>query len=92
MNTVSSFDLCYTRCGQAGDHLEKGRQKDCKAQCEERLSELVLFSLKKKRLNRDLSTMVKYLKDGYRKDRDPIFPRNHMEKMRGKGLRQGTFQ
>ncbi|KAK4806645.1 hypothetical protein QYF61_021241 [Mycteria americana] len=50
---------------------------------EERLRELGLLSLEKRRLRGDLITMFQYLKGGYKED----FTRNHMEKMRGNGYK-----
>ena len=55
--------------------------------CEERLGDLGLFSLEKRVLRGDLTTMIHYLKGGYKEDEDSIFTRSHMEKTRCNGFK-----
>ncbi|PKU40764.1 hypothetical protein llap_8936 [Limosa lapponica baueri] len=61
---------------------------------EERLRELDLFSLEKRRVRGDLSTVFQYLKGGYKEDGDCLFTRSHREKTRGNSskLLQGRFR
>ncbi|PKU43587.1 reverse hypothetical protein [Limosa lapponica baueri] len=54
---------------------------------EERLRELGLFSLEKRRLKGNLITMFQFLKGGYKEDGDSLFTRGHMEKMRSNGYK-----
>ena len=76
------------------DSLEKVQRRATKMikglgslPCEERLRELVLFSLERRRLRGDIITMFQYLKCGYREDEDSLFTRSHMEKTRGHGYK-----
>ena len=61
---------------------------------EDRLRELGLFSLEKKRLQGDLSGAFQYLKGGYRKEGDKLFSRVCCDKTNGKGfkLKEGRFR
>jgi len=54
---------------------------------EERLRELGLLTLEKRRLRRDLITMFKYLEGGCKEDGDSCFTRSHMEKTRCNGYK-----
>lgn len=54
---------------------------------EDKLRELGLFSLEKRRLRGDLITMYYCLRGSYKEDGDSLFTRCHMEKTRGNGYK-----
>ena len=62
--------------------------------CEDRLRELRLFSVEKRRLRGDLTAAFQYLKEAYRKAGEGLFIRARSNRMRGNGfkLEEGGFR
>ncbi|PKU41561.1 hypothetical protein llap_8136 [Limosa lapponica baueri] len=61
---------------------------------EDRLRELRLFSLEKRKLRGDIIAAFQYLKGAYRKDGEGLFTRECSNRMRGNGfkLKEGRFR
>ena len=62
--------------------------------CEDRLRQLRLFSLEKRRLWEDLITALEFLKEAYRKGGDGLFIRECSDRTRGNSfkLEEGRFR
>ena len=80
------------RCGPVGAHPEGCHKNDSRVEhlsYGDRLRELGLFSLEKKRLREDLRAAFQLLKGGYKKDGDILFSRTRRN---GFKLKHGRFK
>ena len=61
---------------------------------EDRMRELGLFSLEKRRLRQDLIAAFQYLKGSYRKDGEGLFIREYRDRMKDSAfkLKEGRFR
>jgi len=77
-----------------GCHPEGPGQAREESPLEKWLRELGLFSLEKRRLQRDLTSAFQYLKGAYKKDGDKLFSRACSNRTRGNGfkLKGGRFR
>jgi len=77
MELLERFQKRATQMTQGMEHL-----------CyEERLRELGLFSLEKRRIQGDLLAAIQYLKGAYKKDRSKLFSRACCNKTRDNGFK-----
>jgi len=62
--------------------------------CEDRLRELAVFSLEKRRLSGDFVAAFQYSKGAYRKDGENVFSKACCDRTRSNGfkLREGRFR
>jgi len=84
MNLLEQVQTRATKMIRGLEHLS----------CEDRLRELGLFSLEKRRLQRELLAAFQYLKWAYRKDGDNLFNKACCDRTRSNGfkLREGRFR
>jgi len=90
----SYVQLWSAQHGKDVDLLEQVQRKATKMirglehlSCVEGLRELTLYSLKKRRLQRDLTAAFKYLKIACRKDRGNLFSKACCDRIRGNGFK-----
>ena len=83
--------------GAFGVAPEEGRRDDQRVEhlsYEERLSEMGLFSLEKRRLQSDLTVVFQHLKEAYRQEGDGLFKQADNDMTRGNAfkVKEGKFK
>ena len=95
---IQTWSLQYRTDMELSEHIQRRAAKMIQGMeylsYEDRLRELGLFSLEKRRLRGDLRAAFQYLKGSYRKEGDRLFSRVCGDRTRGNGfkLEEGRFR